>query len=164
LTLVPFVRAMRIHVASGVGTGPTPTAAYDAALAAAGVHNYNLVTVSSVVPADAEVREVDAVPDRGPVGERLWVVQSRADGIEGTLAAGLGWATGPGPGLFYESAGTDPAAVRDRVAAGLAAGRGLREWTVDDEAVRVASSAADGEPTCVVYVAAYGRSEPFPTG
>jgi arginine decarboxylase len=155
---------MRIHVASGVGTGPTPTAAYDAALAAAGVHNYNLVTVSSVVPADAEVREVTTVPDLGPTGERLWVVQSRADGTEGTLAAGLGWATGPGPGLFYESAGTDPAAVRERVASGLAAGRGLREWSFDDETVRVASATADGQPTCVVYVAAYGRSEPFPTG
>ncbi|MEF8907067.1 MAG: pyruvoyl-dependent arginine decarboxylase, partial [Haloarculaceae archaeon] len=37
-----------IRVVWGSGTGPTGTAAYDAALAEAGVHDYNLVTVSSV--------------------------------------------------------------------------------------------------------------------
>jgi arginine decarboxylase len=37
-----------IRIVRGTATGPTAMAAYDAALAAAGVHNYNLVSVSSV--------------------------------------------------------------------------------------------------------------------
>jgi arginine decarboxylase len=171
---------MRVHVASGVGRGPTDTAAYDAALAAAGVHNYNLVPVSSVLPADAEVVEVDAVPPLGPAGNRLTVVQSRATATSGRLAAGLGWATGPGPGILYEATGTDAGAVRSAVERGLDAGCELRDWTFDDRTVRVRTAAADrpatieldgGEPprdagddprhTCVVYLAAYGESEPI---
>jgi arginine decarboxylase len=193
---------MRVHVASGVGRGPTETAAYDAALAAAGVHNYNLVVVSSVLPADAEVVEVERVPSLGPTGDRVTVVQSLATGATGRLAAGLGWTTGPGPGLFYEATGTDPDAVATAVEEGLAAGSRLRDWTVDDRQVRVRAARADRDTTvevdggrpagagddvadpladpdgdpdgavvvdeprhaAVVYVAAYGRSEPVSGG
>jgi arginine decarboxylase len=153
-----------IYVVRGVGTAPTEMASYDAALAAANVHNYNLVAVSSIVPAEATVREVDIAPDLGPAGNRLTVVQSRVTTSEaGPIAAGLGWATGPGPGLFYEATGTDPAAVRAEVEAGLDAGRGLRDWTFDDERVVVTSADVedDDQYTTVLTVAAYGDSEPI---
>jgi arginine decarboxylase len=152
-----------IYVVRGVGTAPTEMASYDAALAAANVHNYNLVPVSSVVPADAAVEEVDTAPDLGPAGNRLTVVQARAttDGV-GTVSAGLGWTTGPGPGLFYEAAGEDPEGVRRAVEEGLDAGRDLRDWEFDDERIAVTTAEADGEGyTTAVAVAAYGRSEPI---
>jgi arginine decarboxylase len=157
---------MRIHVASGVGRGPTETAAYDAALADAGVHNYNLVVVSSVVPADATVIAVERVPDRGPAGGRLAAVQALATARTGPLAAALAWATGPGPGLFYEAAGTDADAVREEALEGLAAGRALRadEWTFADERVRVERADADATRdahAAVAVVAAYGEAEPW---
>jgi arginine decarboxylase len=180
---------MRIHVASGVGRGPTETAAYDAALAAAGVHDYNLVVVSSVVPPDSDVVEVDRVPDLGPRGNRLTVVQSRASATDGRVSAGLGWvrATDGGPGLFYEASGTDADAVASAVRTGLEAGCALRGREFGELTVRVrsgdatprgvdpgpsgpsASAAVDADPvvvgdpihTCAVYVAAYGRSEPI---
>jgi arginine decarboxylase len=41
---------MQIHVSSGRGEGPTPLAAFDAALRDAGVSNYNLIALSSVIP------------------------------------------------------------------------------------------------------------------
>lgn len=150
-----------IYVVRGVGTAPTKMASYDAALAAANVHNYNLVAVSSVIPADATVEEVDVAPDLGPVGNRLTVVQARATtGGVGTVSAGLGWTTGPGPGLFYEASGENPDAVRRAVEEGLDAGRGLREWTFEDESVALATAENDGEGyTTAVAVAAYGRSE-----
>lgn len=153
-----------IRVASGVATGPTEMSSYDAALAAAGVHNYNLVAVSSVVPADATVEVVDRIPELGPAGDRLTVVQSRTTTTgPGRVTAGLGWATGPGPGLFYEAAGeTDPDAIRDRIRRGLDAGRELRDWTFTDEHVETASSDADtGVYTTAVVIAAYGSSEPI---
>jgi arginine decarboxylase len=151
-----------IYVVGGAGSAPTEMASYDAALAAANVHNYNLVAVSSVVPAGATVEEVDAAPDLGPAGNRLTVVEARATTAEaGTVAAGLGWTTGPGPGLFYEASGDDPAAVRRAVEDGLEAGRSLRDWTFDDERVVVTTAEADGEGyTTAVTVAAYGESEP----
>jgi arginine decarboxylase len=154
-----------IYVVRGVGTAATAMASYDAALAAANVHNYNLVRVSSVIPADATVEAVDTAPDLGPAGNRLTVVEARetvaAGGAE-TVAAAIGWTTGPGPGLFYEAAGTDPAAVRERVERGLTAGRDLREWTFDTEEVVVATgdvSDERGTYTTAVALATYGESE-----
>ncbi|PSP40313.1 pyruvoyl-dependent arginine decarboxylase, partial [Halobacteriales archaeon QH_10_70_21] len=67
-----------IRVVWGTATGPTAMASYDAALAAANVHDYNLVSVSSVIPADATVEVVGEAPDLGPAGERLTVVEGRA--------------------------------------------------------------------------------------
>ena len=154
-----------IHVVSGVGTGPTEMAAYDAALADGNLHNYNLVGVSSVIPAEATVRVVDAAPDLGPAGNRLTVVQGRAvaapDSAADEIAAAIGWATGPGPGLFYEAAGEDPAAVERAVEDGLDAGCRLREWSFTDRETLVSrATPVDDAYTAVVVLAAYGESEP----
>jgi len=58
------------------------------------------------------------------------------------VAAGLGWATGPGPGLFYEVTGEDPDDVRERIEAGLDAGSDLRDWELPDREVHVETAAA----------------------
>ena len=165
-----------IRVAWGTGTGPTEMASYDAALADANLHNYNLVAVSSVIPADTEVEEVDTAPDLGPAGERLTVVQARATCVgPGRVSAGLGWSTShdessdedtsddSGPGLFYEAADeTDPEEVAERVRTGLAAGRELRDWAFTDERIRTADVRAEpGTFATAVVVAAYGESEPI---
>lgn len=155
----------RIYVASGVGVAPTELASYDAALADANLHNYNLVRVSSIVPAGAAVERVDRAPDLGAAGNRLTVVESRITAPpddDRELAAGLGWATGPGPGLFYEATDRDAAAVRETLEAGLDAGSELREWDLPDRefAVTTATPAEDAWTTAVT-VAAYGDSEPM---
>jgi len=155
-----------IHVASGVGVAPTEMAAYDAALADANLHEYNLVTVSSVVPAEADVERVGTAPDLGPAGNRLTVVEARgtlapSDGVD-EVAAGLGWATGPGPGLFYEAAGGDRASVREAISDGLDAGAELRDRTLPDRELCVESTSGVADAyACVVVVAAYGESEPI---
>ncbi|MFC5133339.1 MULTISPECIES: pyruvoyl-dependent arginine decarboxylase [Haloferacaceae] len=175
-----------IHVAGGVGVADTAMASYDAALADANLHNYNLVAVSSVIPAEATVRAVETVPDLGPAGNALTVVEARrtvgpsdeVDFREGgrsgaedaadkraprrrpNVAAGLGWATGPGPGIFYEVTGEDSESVRDRIHAGLDAGSSLRDWELTGRETRV--EAAIPEPdryTTAVVIAAYGESE-----
>lgn len=162
-----------IRVAWGTGTGPTEMSSYDAALADANLHNYNLVAVSSVIPADATVEEVDVAPDLGPAGERLTVVQARATCVgPGRVSAGLGWSTSEGesddgadsgPGLFYEAADeTDPEEIAERVRTGLAAGRELRDWEFTDERIRTADVHAEpGTFATAVVVAAYGESEPI---
>lgn len=153
-----------IRVVWGTGRGPTATAAYDAALAAADVHNYNLITVSSVVPADATVRAVGEAPDLGPAGNRLTVVEAHANAAgPQTVSAALGWATGDGPGLFYEAAeATDEADVETRVREGLAAGADLRDWDLDEETVRSATVTADpGEYASAAVLGIYGESEPI---
>jgi arginine decarboxylase len=155
-----------IRVVWGAASAATAMASYDAALADAGVENYNLTRVSSVIPAGAEVRVAETAPDLGPAGERLTVVQGRqtaAPGGAARVAAGLGWSVEEsGRGIFYESSGTDPEAVRETVEAGLAAGRDLRDWAFVDGDVQVVSAPAAPEAyTTVVVVAAYGRSDPI---
>jgi len=155
-----------IHVAGGIGRAPTAMAAYDAALADANLHNYNLVAVSSVIPADATVEVVDNAPDLGPAGNRLTVVEGRSavspDGSAEAAATAIAWATGPGPGLFYEASGTDPDGVKDAAHRGLDAGCELREWEFTDRDTLVSAVDADGGGhTAAVVLAAYGDSEPI---
>lgn len=123
---------MQIRVVTGTGAGRTALSAYDAALAAANVHDYNLVSVSSVVPRAAEIEVVDRAPDLGPVGGRATVVQSRSVTADAEMApcAALGWVRAPdGRGVFYEAAGTDLDHVQREVETGLEDGASLREWT-----------------------------------
>lgn len=152
-----------VRVVWGTGTGPTALAAYDAALVDAGVSEYNLATVSSIVPAGAAVEPVGTAPNLGPAGNRLTVVRSRAT-VEGPgrATAGIGWTTGDGPGVIYEAAGAlGEAAARERIREGLAAARDLRGWTFEEEDVRVTTATNDGDGFCAAAaLAAYGRSEP----
>ncbi|MFB6219209.1 MAG: pyruvoyl-dependent arginine decarboxylase [Halobacteriaceae archaeon] len=163
-----------IRVVWGGGTGPTALASYDAALAAAGVHNYNLVRVSSVIPADATVETPGTAPALGPVGGRLTVVEARATG-EGEVAACLGWATAERGGLFYEAgvgsrvhgesvaSDDDPAAAAaSRVREGLAAGCALREWSFGAPETRTATATATGEYATAVVLGVYGEADPLP--
>jgi len=151
-----------IRVVWGTAEGPTALASYDAALAEAGVHNYNLVTLSSVIPAGPAIEVVGTAPDLGPPGEALEVVQSAATAAPGErAAAGVGWAhSAEGPGIFYEVDGTDPDAVRQEIREGLAAGRELRDWEFVAESVRVEAVEPDDHHASAVVLATYGESRP----
>jgi len=155
----------RIRIVWGTAAGPTPMAAYDAALAAANVHNYNLVSVSSVIPADADLEVVGDAPDLGPAGERLTVVEGRAAAPPGhdRAVAALGWTREPdGPGLFYEASGSDPAVVEGELESGIEAGRELRDWGFDDGGRRTVVAEPDRtRHTAAVVLAVYGRSVPI---
>jgi len=151
-----------IRVVWGTANGPTALSSYDAALAEAGVHNYNLVTLSSVIPAGPDVEVVRTAPDLGPPGEALEVVQSAATAAPGErAAAGIGWARSEdGPGIFYEVDGTDPDEVRTEIRDGLAAGRELRDWAFVSEQVHVESVTATDTHESAVVLATYGESRP----
>ncbi|QSX00250.1 pyruvoyl-dependent arginine decarboxylase [Haloterrigena alkaliphila] len=154
-----------IRVVWGAASAPTEMASYDAALAEAGVENYNLVSVSSVIPADADVEAVGTAPDLGPAGDRLTVVEARATTAgPGQVSAALSWSQSvEGPGLFYETAGeTDQADVERRVREGLRAGQELRKWTFDEPSVAVESQRAEsGTHTTALVLAVYGEGEPI---
>ena len=157
-----------IRVVWGSASAPTKMSSYDGALAEAGIENYNLVSVSSIIPASVDVEAVGTAPDLGPAGERLTVVEARATTAqEGAVSAGLGWmeSVDDGPGLFYEvSDGSDPEDVERRVREGLEAGAQLRDWNLGDPRVRIEHTDADADPdayTTAVVLAVYGESEPI---
>ena len=155
-----------IRVVWGTASGPTAMSSYDAALAEAGVENYNLVSVSSVIPAETHVEAVGTAPDLGPAGERLTVVEARATVAgPGRASAALAWSQSvdDGPGLFYETSGeTDREDVERRVREGLAAGQELREWEFTEPRVAVESTQAESDAhTTALVLAVYGESEPI---
>lgn len=154
-----------IRILDGSATGQTALSAYDAALADAGIHNYNLVTLSSVIPADATLARAEEAPDLGPIGARLDVVEGAAT-VAGpaTVRAGLAWTrTESGAGLFYETGGeTDEATIRERLDRGITEGRRLRGWGEGDiETLVTRATAEDGGYAAAVVLATYGRADPF---
>ena len=158
-----------IRIVWGTGEGPTEMASYDAALADAGVENYNLVSVSSIVPAGAEIDPVGTAPELGPAGNRLTVVEGRAtvaptSAADPTVSAGLGWVRSEDdPGLFYEAAGrASPDDISRRVVDGLEAGQELRNWAFGEPEYQIVSADADPDAyVTVVVLATYGQSEPL---
>lgn len=153
-----------IRIVWGTGRGPTETAAYDRALAAANVHNYNLVSVSSVIPVDGTVTRVGTAPDLGPIGQKLTVVEGAATiAGPGVSSAALAWTTGDGPGLFYESSGpSEPGVIKRRVQEGIEAGLEFRDWSTDSIEVESATVEAEsGEYASSVVLAVYGTADPI---
>ncbi|MFB6079469.1 MAG: pyruvoyl-dependent arginine decarboxylase [Haloferacaceae archaeon] len=147
-----------IVVVSGVGDDATELGAFDAALADAGLHNYNLVTLSSVIPPGTTVvtRDRFARDADLAVGDAVAVVLASATTAEGgSVAAGLGWATSPEGGVFFEVTGETEQACRDAVAASLDGARARRDWNWQDGAVRTAVHRSD-RPAAAVVVGVYG--------
>jgi arginine decarboxylase len=147
-----------IAVVWGRGDAGTGLSAVDAALAETGLHNYNLVSYSSVVPAGATVSERGRVdlpyPVGAPVGTVLAVNESGR--TEETVAAGLGWLEATEGGVFMESAAGSADACRADLERKLADARRLRDWDWRDDGMQVVEGVVDGNGA-VVVAAVYGR-------
>ncbi|SDP22032.1 arginine decarboxylase [Klenkia soli] len=149
-----------IPVVTGTGTGSTELSAFDAALRDAGVANFNLVRLSSVVPPHTVVDTTGATPiPDGAWGDRLYCVyaEQRAS-VPGEQAwAGVGWVQrvdGAG-GLFVEHEGDSEEIVTkliDLSLADLVAGRPEEFGPVQQ--VRTGVTCTE-EPVCAMVVAAY---------
>lgn len=150
-----------ISVSAGTGRGRTPLSAFDAALHDAGVANFNLVRLSSVIPpgADVVVRRADE-QIKGGFGDLLYAVYAAAWAVEtGSEAwAGLTWSRnsdGSGAGLFVEHA----ASSRDEL-------QSLLDDTLEDLGARRAGdfvkenhllsmATCIQEPVCALVLASY---------
>lgn len=153
-----------ITMARGIGRGPTPLAAFDAALLDAGVANYNLICLSSVIPPGSHIERRRWVTPPEAWGQRLYVVMSqmREDRPGAQAHAGIGWLhdAADGSGLFVELHDSD----RDRLQHDLAAtlqsmqrSRGLDLGPVQTEIV---SATCVDEPVCALAIAVYA-SQPW---
>lgn len=97
-----------IYVVAGIGTGNAEKTAYDAALKDAGLHNQNIVQLSSVIPEAEEVSTIGKIPsDRYNVGNIVPVVESKSVISEGKSTVGLAWANSPKGGVIMEGTSSD---------------------------------------------------------
>lgn len=166
IIVVSFKTNMIIQITSGTGTGPTELAAFDAALNAAGVANYNLIHLSSVIPPNAKIDiykgPVKDLP--GQWGDRLYVVMAdkRVNTPNSEAWAGIGWAYDKttGKGMFAEHTGSSKTTVRLNIQQSLEAFVELRQ----DELGRaetdmvVTGLMCKDEPVCALAVAVYQAS------
>lgn len=153
-----------IVMARGLGRGPTLLAAFDAALLDAGVANYNLICLSSVIPPGSTIERRRWQTPAHEWGQRLYCVlsQAREDRTGHAVHAGIGWVHDEqgGQGLFVELHDGD----RDRLEhdlratlGAMTAGRGVTLGPVHTEIV---SARCEGEPVCALVIAVYA-SEPW---
>lgn len=153
-----------LRIVWGVGHAATAKASFDTALADAGIHQYNLRQLSSVIPAEVALELVGTAPDLGPTGQALDVVMARKTSPPGDpAAAGLAWVRGEdGAGIFYEVEDTNPETVRELLGAGIERGCYIRDLDYGDVETKVVTAdSAPDEYTTAVVVATYGESEPL---
>ena len=86
---------MNIQISAGTIAGPTKLSAFDSALNASGVANYNLIRLSSIIPPASKIQAqpgpISLLP--GEWGDRLYVVMAdmRVDTPNQEAWAGIGW-------------------------------------------------------------------------
>lgn len=158
-----------IPVTSGVGTGPTPVAAFDAALRAIGIADLNLIRLSSVIPTGSKI---EVTLDERPAlvgttagwGDRHYVVyaDARAEQPGQLAAACVGWVQNAdtGAGLFVEVEGDDEDLVRSQVEASLDAMVTARKLSVGPPTLMSRSIRCVDEPVCALVVASF-TTEPW---
>ncbi len=152
-----------VWVTGGTGRGETPLVAFDAALADAGIHNANLIRVSSITP-DGVTRHdgepAAALAQRITPGAFIPAVYAHAEsGLPGeqVYAAVAGMTLEDGYGINVEDAGVgdDRDAVRDRCTAMLEEMASTRDRTpTADIWLRYESAQVPPEGTVTSAVAA----------
>src|SRR3989344_2425439 len=164
---------MKITVTAGRGEGSTTLSAFDAALKSAGVHNYNIIKLSSVIPPDSEVVVEKWRNSPAEHGKNLYTVlaEIRSDILGRSIAAGVGWyQIKDGRGVFAEHhdiiESPNPKEAAENVAKKI-------EATVRDLCTNrgypfskrnfkklITSAEIKDKPTCVLVSAVY-KSEPW---
>lgn len=157
-----------IPVIAGVGLGQTELSAYDDALWKAGIGNFNVIALSSVIP-PGWIPARQTAPNVRPVwGNRLYVVQAAAtsDGRRGIgLAAGIGWAIfDHGGGVFVEhhAQSADAVAALDDVERDIAMSISdlcLRRDATPVSQGKVTVSATASQPCCALVVAVFKEED-----
>ena len=162
---------MTLYMAKAVGRGSTELAAFDAARFGAGVADFNLIRLSSVIPAHGEVVEVERCPfaEHATWGDRLYAVYAeRCTSTAGEQVwAGIGWSRDgeTGHGLFVEHEGAQEQDVREQITASLRDLQAIRGFNLGPMNTSIVGAMCTGAATCVLVICAYA-TEPWhlPTG
>jgi pyruvoyl-dependent arginine decarboxylase len=148
---------LNISIRTGAGTGRTLLSAFDNALQGAGTADFNLVTLSSVIPTASRIRHVEG-PLAGNHGDLLFCVRAEAfaDRPGDQAWAGLGWVTDEtGGGLFVEHHGHSEASVIEQIEQSLEDMNRTRGGGYGEVRMTLASAECVDQPVCALVLAAY---------
>lgn len=175
---------LSIRVVGATGRGPTTLAAFDDALSACGVHNFNLVRLSSVIPPFSTVRATMSAPSTpsgagrsagapselidltssefspidGGWGDRLYAVWAfeGAQLLGQEAWAGVAWSQDEdGRGLFVEHEGGSEAQVREELQASLTSICQSRGMGQLEQESVVVGCRCEGEPVGALVIAPF---------
>jgi arginine decarboxylase len=150
---------MRIIITSGTGEGLTELSAFDNALHQAGIANYNLIRLSSVIPPGSEIviKKIDW--NNKEYGHRLYLVYSEFSATKpgGEAWAGLGWITDEktGKGLLVEHHGSSEAKVKKQINDSLKRMQDYRPDNYGKVSHKVVGIKCKGKPVCAIVAAVY---------
>lgn len=152
--------ALTIQLTTGIGIGPTPLSAFDAALLQMGVGDFNLIRLSSVIPSGSRVRHVERVEEKARWGDRLYCVYAeQCATVPGQgAAAGIGWIVkddDSGSGLFVEHHGSTEQEVATQIRSSLGAMAVNRGGGFDAPQMSIISAVCEDEPVCAMAMATY---------
>lgn len=151
---------MKITVTTGTGEGPTALSAFDAALLDAGIANYSIIYLSSIIPVGSTVECNKFVALPGEIGHRLYVVMARHDEQRPskTAIACLGWVqdSNDGSGLFVEMHGTRKEDIEKSLYATFNAMMANRpSCTYGSVHHRMVNIECHSRPVCAIVAAVY---------
>lgn len=149
-----------IRISSGVGVADTALASFDAALFEAGIGNFNLLPLSSVIPPGVAVIEKPPELTNAAWGDRLYVVlaEHRATSVGEEAWAGIGWVQEPSGqrrGLFVEHHGASEAEVEGQIHASLGSMQEYRSQSFGPVQHVVRGTRCTGRPVCALVAATY---------
>ena len=146
-----------ISVRTATGTGRTTLSAWDDALWRAGVANFNLIRLSSVIPRQTRL-SFTSEPLVGEHGDKLYCVYAStlAEELGETAWAGIGWTRDEdGRGLFVEHSADSEDRLDELIRCSLEdmiARRGGGYGAIES---RTVSARNVGQPACALAIATY---------
>ncbi len=151
---------MKLHLTAGVGYASTELAAFDRALFRAGIANFNLIKLSSVIPEGSEIVTADegSYIAAGNWGDRLYVVlaDGRTSVPNESAWAGIGWVVDAvGKGLFVEFAGSSEKYVRESITHSLKDVMETRAMDAATTGIVVKGIPCDDAPVCALVAAVF---------
>ncbi len=150
---------MNINIICATGDGRTELSAFDDALYKAGVANYNLITLSSVIPPGSKIEKKSTAGWNDiEFGQRLYCVMSRfMISTPGEQAwSGIGWVQAKnGAGLFVEHHASSEAVLNKHIEYSLEDMLKYRKQHFGSvESVCVGIECVD-KPVCALVIATY---------
>jgi arginine decarboxylase len=150
-----------ITLTSAVGNGATALSAFDAALDNAGIGNFNLLQLSSVIPAGSSIHDLDGAPATvtGEWGDRLYVVMAKAEveALGEEAWAGIGWVQQEDSlkGLFVEHHGPAKHDLQSEITNSLGSMCERRPEHFESTRYHLRGTTCAGTPVCALVVAIF---------
>jgi len=109
---------MKINITWGLGSGTTKLSSFDAALFDAGLANFNLIKLSSVIPLNTAIQLKKVNYNNKYIGYKLYAVISSLNITKNMKEGfvGLGWVNDPEKGgVFIESNSTNKKQIQNDI-------------------------------------------------